>query len=93
MKRIENNEYQYYQYIIATDVASRGIDIAGLSHVVHLGTPYDLNYYIHRCGRTGRFMSQGESLLVVNKDDMINVKKYLKNMKLNLYKINHKDIN
>jgi ATP-dependent RNA helicase CshB len=72
LKRINNDEYQF---IIATDVASRGIDIVGLSHVVHLGAPFDYAYYIHRCGRTGRFNSTGESYLLLNKGEMIAVSK------------------
>ncbi len=74
IKRIESNEFQF---IIATDVASRGIDIANLSYVVHLGIPYDLSYYVHRCGRTGRFMSKGESLLILNKQEMSDRKKII----------------
>lgn len=41
-------------YIVATDIAARGIDIEAVSHVVSLGFPNALEYYIHRAGRTGR---------------------------------------
>ncbi|MEA5017514.1 MAG: DEAD/DEAH box helicase [Erysipelotrichaceae bacterium] len=48
-----------YQYIVATDIASRGLDVDAVSHVVSLGFPTDLNFYIHRSGRTGRSGREG----------------------------------
>ena len=45
MNQIRNLEYQY---IVATDLASRGIDIEGVSHVINYELPNDLNFYIHR---------------------------------------------
>lgn len=43
-----------YQYIVATDLASRGIDIKGTSHVIHVEMPKEIEFYIHRSGRTAR---------------------------------------
>ncbi|WP_062198657.1 DEAD/DEAH box helicase [Massilibacterium senegalense] len=43
-----------YQYVIATDLAARGIDIKGVSHIFSVSFPKDLDFYIHRSGRTGR---------------------------------------
>lgn len=43
-----------YQYIIATDIAARGIDIDGVSHVINFDLPNDFEFYIHRSGRTAR---------------------------------------
>jgi ATP-dependent RNA helicase CshB len=51
MRQIHNMEYQY---IVATDIAARGIDIEGVSHVVNAEIPQDLSYFVHRVGRTGR---------------------------------------
>ena len=51
MRRIKNNEFQY---IVATDIAARGIDIDGASHIINMGFPSELDFYIHRSGRTGR---------------------------------------
>ncbi|MGP1910254.1 DEAD/DEAH box helicase [Metabacillus sp. JX24] len=51
MKQINDLEYQY---VVATDLASRGIDIDGVSHVINFELPSDLDFYIHRVGRTGR---------------------------------------
>ena len=46
-----NNEYQY---IVATDIAARGIDIDGVSHVINMQFPTEPDFYIHRSGRSGR---------------------------------------
>lgn len=43
-----------FQYIVATDLASRGIDIKGTSHVIHVEMPKEIEFYIHRSGRTAR---------------------------------------
>lgn len=51
MKQIRDLEYQY---IVATDLAARGIDIEGVSHVINYELPTDLDFYIHRVGRTAR---------------------------------------
>lgn len=51
MRRIRDLEYQF---IVATDLAARGIDIEGVSHVINAEIPQDLSYFVHRVGRTGR---------------------------------------
>ncbi|MFF2286274.1 DEAD/DEAH box helicase [Peribacillus butanolivorans] len=51
MKQIKDLEYQF---IVATDLASRGIDIEGVSHIINYELPSDLDFYIHRTGRTAR---------------------------------------
>jgi len=51
MREIHNLDYQF---IVATDLAARGIDIEGVSHVINAEVPQDLSYFIHRVGRTGR---------------------------------------
>ena len=48
-----------YQYIIATDLAARGIDIDGVSHIINYELPYNFEFYIHRSGRTGRMNKTG----------------------------------
>lgn len=51
MRNIRNLDYQF---IVATDLAARGIDIEGVSHVINAEIPQDLSYFVHRVGRTGR---------------------------------------
>ncbi|MCR5307764.1 MAG: DEAD/DEAH box helicase [bacterium] len=43
-----------YQYVVVSDIAARGIDIAGVSHVINFSLPKDFEFYIHRSGRTAR---------------------------------------
>ena len=57
MRRIQNMEYQY---IVATDIAARGIDIDGVSHIINMEFPTELDFYIHRSGRCGRGKYTGE---------------------------------
>jgi len=63
LKKIKNNEFNY---IVATDVAARGIDIEGLSDVISIDLPKDLSYYVHRSGRTGRQKFSGTSYVLYN---------------------------
>lgn len=56
MKQIQNMDYQY---VVATDLAARGIDIEGVSHVINMEIPKDLSFFIHRVGRTGRKQMSG----------------------------------
>ena len=59
MNRIRNLEFQY---IVATDIAARGIDIEGISHVINFELPSDLEFYIHRTGRTARGSFDGVAI-------------------------------
>ncbi|CAA0096913.1 ATP-dependent RNA helicase RhlE [BD1-7 clade bacterium] len=57
------------QFMIATGVASRGIDIDNLERVINYDLPDDADDYIHRIGRTGRAGEQGDAISLVSKDD------------------------
>lgn len=66
MKQIRDLEYQY---IVATDLAARGIDIQGISHVINYEIPDDLEFFIHRVGRTARAGSKGIAITLYEPDD------------------------
>ena len=66
MKQIQDLEFQY---IVATDLASRGIDIEGVSHVINYELPTDLDFYIHRVGRTARAGNTGIALTIYENSD------------------------
>lgn len=51
------------QILVATDIAARGIDIEGITHVFSYDVPHDVDYYIHRIGRTGRAGSEGLAIM------------------------------
>ena len=56
-------------FLVATGIASRGIDIADLDRVINYDLPDDADDYIHRIGRTGRAGSKGEAVSLVSNDD------------------------
>ncbi|MEN1936145.1 DEAD/DEAH box helicase [Paenibacillus sp. 102] len=59
------------QYLIATDVAARGLDVEGVTHVFNYDIPEDVESYIHRIGRTGRAGGSGLAItFVAPKDEM-----------------------
>ncbi len=54
--------------LYATDYLSRGIDIGDISTIVSYDLPTNLDYYFHRAGRTGRFMTEGDSYIMIDDD-------------------------
>jgi len=58
-----------FKVLVATDIAARGIDVEGISHVVNYDTPVYAEDYIHRIGRTGRAEASGTSLTFVSRDE------------------------
>jgi len=62
LKRLREGKLRF---LVATDVAARGIDIPDLSHVIQYEPPDDLEAYIHRAGRTGRAGASGVAILLV----------------------------
>ena len=56
--------------LLATDLAGRGIDLDGVSHVVNFDTPHIPEDYIHRIGRTGRAENPGEAISLVSPQEM-----------------------
>ncbi|WP_370455972.1 DEAD/DEAH box helicase [Planomicrobium sp. YIM 101495] len=66
MKQIRDLEYKY---IVATDLAARGIDIQGVSHVINYELPEDLEFFIHRVGRTARAGLKGLAITLYKPED------------------------
>ena len=68
--------------LVATDVASRGIDVNNLSHIINYNLPDDPEVYIHRSGRTGRAGKQGLSIVFVSKREFRRLKEIEKLSKI-----------
>jgi ATP-dependent RNA helicase RhlE len=59
----------HYQVMVATDIAARGLDVEGISHVINFDMPATADDYIHRIGRTGRAERTGDAFTLVTPDD------------------------
>ena len=66
--------------LIATDIAARGLDIEGLTHVIHVDVPHTIEQYTHRSGRTGRAGADGEVLTLLAYKDEKTYKKLLREL-------------
>jgi len=71
-----------FQYLIATDVAARGLDISGVSHIYNYDIPENTEAYIHRIGRTGRAGDQGFTCLFVDPKDKRTLEEIEKTIKI-----------
>ncbi len=58
-----------FNIMVATDIAARGIDVSGISHVVNYDVPDTVEAYTHRTGRTGRALKTGEAVTFATADD------------------------
>ena len=63
------------RFLVATDVAARGIDIPELSHVIQYEPPEDPEIYVHRAGRTGRAGASGEAIALVDILEQLKLKR------------------
>jgi len=59
-----------FEVLVATDIAARGLDIAGVSHVVNYDVPENAEDYVHRIGRTGRAQTTGDAYTLVTEEDV-----------------------
>ncbi len=71
MKSFKNLEVQF---LIATDVAARGIDVTGVTHVYNYDIPENSEIYTHRIGRTGRVKEKGKTYILLDPKDNVNLK-------------------
>lgn len=59
-----------FDVIIATDVAARGIDVTGVTHVINYQVPENAEDYVHRIGRTGRAQKEGDAFTILAADEL-----------------------
>lgn len=62
------------QFLVATDVAARGLDVDDLTHVINYGLPDDIESYTHRSGRTGRAGKKGTSISIIHTKEKFKVR-------------------
>ena len=73
---------KYINILVATDVASRGIDVNNLSHIINYNLPDDPEVYVHRSGRTGRAGNEGLSIVFISKREKRRIKEIEKLSKI-----------
>ncbi len=69
-----------YEVMVATDIAARGIDVAGISHVINYDVPEKPEDYVHRIGRTGRAQAVGDAFTLVtpeNAGDIRDIQRFI----------------
>jgi ATP-dependent RNA helicase RhlE len=69
-----------YEVMVATDIAARGIDVAGVTHVINYDVPENPEDYVHRIGRTGRAQAVGDAFTLVtpeNADDIRDIQRFI----------------
>src|SRR3954467_4458971 len=69
-----------YEVMVATDIAARGIDVAGVSHVINYDIPANPEDYVHRIGRTGRAQAVGDAFTLVtpeNAQDIRDIERFI----------------
>lgn len=77
------------QVLVASDIAARGLDIEGITHIYNIDLPENPENYLHRVGRTGRRGNKGSGILIVTLSELKLIKKYENFLKI---KINHKEM-
>lgn len=88
-KAMDDFTYGRVQILVASDLAARGLDIKGLTHIINMDLPPDEEGYLHRVGRTGRAGNTGLAISLVTEAEMPLIKKL--ELKLGV-KIEQKDV-
>jgi len=70
MKALAGFKAGEFEILVATDVAARGIDISGVSHVINYRVPENAEDYVHRIGRTGRASAEGDAFTILTADEL-----------------------
>jgi ATP-dependent RNA helicase RhlE len=83
----------HFQIMVATDIAARGLDIEGISHVINYDMPDTADAYIHRIGRTGRAKRTGDAFTLVTPEDADMIRKLERIMRGPIEKITFEDFN
>ncbi|MCI4335688.1 MAG: DEAD/DEAH box helicase [Thermoplasmata archaeon] len=69
VRALEGFREGHHRVLVATDIAARGIDVEGVSHVINLDVPHEAEVYIHRVGRTARAQRQGDALTLLGHEE------------------------
>lgn len=87
---IRNFEKAKIQVLVASDIAARGLDVEGVTHVFNYGIPRNLEYYVHRIGRTGRAGTKGLSITYATPEDGLLLRRLERSIDETLTRYNEK---
>lgn len=87
---IRNFEKAKLQVLVASDIAARGLDVEGVTHVFNYGIPRNLEYYVHRIGRTGRAGTKGLSITYATPEDGLLLRRLERSIDETLARYNEK---
>lgn len=87
---IRNFEKARIQMLVASDIAARGLDVEGVTHVFNYGIPRNLEYYVHRIGRTGRAGTKGLSITYATPEDGLLLRRLERSIEETLTRYNEK---
>jgi ATP-dependent RNA helicase RhlE len=74
MRALEDFKQGKVRVLVATDIAQRGLDVSGISHVINYDVPQQAEDYVHRIGRTGRAASTGDAFTFMAADEIAMVR-------------------
>lgn len=86
---INDFKHGYFRYLVATDVASRGLDIADIALVLNFDLPENVESYVHRIGRTARFENHGQAVSFVTSSDYRYLEPIMETMEGTIEKVAH----
>lgn len=72
------------QILVASDLAARGLDVRNVTHIINLDLPQNLNEYLHRAGRTGRYKNSGSAISIITEKEMSIIKRIEKRNNINI---------
>jgi len=82
-----------FKILVATDIAARGIDVTGISHVINYDVPVTVDAFTHRVGRTGRATRTGEAFTFAGRDDRKIITLIERALGKKMIRINSRDLN
>ncbi len=85
---IKKFKQRSFSILVATDVAARGIDVSGLTHVINYSLPEDHENYVHRIGRTGRAGLEGIAITLVNRNEVGHMSRLAKKLNATINPLN-----
>jgi superfamily II DNA/RNA helicase len=83
-KAMEDFRNGNIQLLVASDIAARGLDIEGVTHIFNLDVPQDSRDYLHRAGRTGRVDKPGTAVSIVTQQELPLIRKYERDFNIHI---------